>query len=145
MKSAANVILACIRDSAPLCLQSGKAATEEKNNFDWQSSSAGKNGTTRVANINRAHKQEHMNNPHASSWILSIYTTVSFPELVRDTLLAQHYFRHLQRPTDRHFSPKSSDDVILTSSFLLIPHPPLHPNTGILSYPCLIATAIYNK
>lgn len=37
-----HAFVGCTRDSAPLLLQTGSAATEKKNNFDWQSSSASK-------------------------------------------------------------------------------------------------------
>lgn len=54
-----HAFVSCTRDSAPLLLQTGSAATEKKNNFDWQSSSASKKerGTQwKVANISRNKK-----------------------------------------------------------------------------------------
>lgn len=41
------LFLDCTWDSAPLVLLKETTATEEKNNFDWQSTSASKNSTIR--------------------------------------------------------------------------------------------------
>lgn len=98
-KSAANMSFWIALDSAPLLLQDGKTATEEKNNFDWQSSSASKNSTVKVANNYRDPKQEKTDNSHDSPWFKSIYTVVSFQnDLISDRfivygqLTAPHYF-----------------------------------------------------
>lgn len=56
-----HAFVGCTRDSAPLLLQTGSAATEKKNNFDWQSSSASKKERStqwKVANISRNKKSQ---------------------------------------------------------------------------------------
>lgn len=69
-------------------------------------------------------------------WIVSLYTifqTSLAP--IKRAVMVLHYFSHAARS---HFSPKPSNDVILTPSWVLAQPPPPHLNPLFINPPKLL-------